>query len=345
LSWCSKLTPSEPVSNGDRIMHAVQVTEFGPPDVLALHELPDPVPGRGEVLIAVEAAGVNRADVLFRSGGYHRGPALPAVPGLEAAGRVTALGPDVDGFAVGDRVLAWGATGEPGFYADLASVPTERVLPVPDRVAPTSAAALPVAWLTAWYCLHRLGGLTGSDTVLIHAGASGVGSAAVQIAREAGARVIATAGSPDKRAWVRELGADEVLDHRTVDVPAEVRRLTDGQGANVVLDLVGGDTFAGSLRAVARAGHVVALANVALAPSTIDTRDFYPRNVHIHGFQITDLMEHGYDPRPDLRELLTALDTDRFAVPVDATFPLADAAGAHRRLESRGTLGKVILTT
>jgi NADPH:quinone reductase len=96
---------------------------------------------------------------------------------------------------------------------------------------------------------------------------------------------------------------------------------------------------------VARAGHVVALANVALAPSTIDTRDFYPRNVHIHGFQITDLMEHGYDPRPDLRELLTALDTDRFAVPVDATFPLADAAGAHRRLESRGTLGKVILTT
>jgi NADPH:quinone reductase len=167
----------------------------------------------------------------------------------------------------------------------------------------------------------------------------------VQIARDAEARVIATAGSADKRAWVRELGADEVLDHRAVDVPAEVRRLTDGHGANVVLDLVGGDTFAGSLRAVARAGNVVALANVALAPSTIDTRDFYPRNVHIHGFQITDLMEHGYDPRPDLRELLTALDTGRFAVPVDTTFPLADAAGAHRRLESRATLGKVILTT
>ena len=117
-------------------MHAVQVTEFGPADVLALHELPDPVPGRGEVLIAVEAAGVNRADVLFRSGGYHRGPALPAVPGLEAAGRVTALGADVAGVAVGDRVLAWGATGEPGFYAELAAVPAERVLPVPDRVAP-----------------------------------------------------------------------------------------------------------------------------------------------------------------------------------------------------------------
>ena len=122
-----------------------------------------------------------------------------------------------------------------------------------------------------------------------------------------------------------------------------MRRLTEGQGANMVLDLVGGDTFAGSLRAVARAGNVVALANVALAPSTIDTRDFYPRNVHIHGFQITDLMEHGYDPRPDLRELLDAVDTGRFTVPVDSTFPLADAAAAHRRLESRAALGKVIL--
>jgi NADPH:quinone reductase len=325
-------------------MRAVQIREFGPPDVLALQELPDAAPGPGQVLIAVEAAGVNRADVLFRSGGYHRGPALPAVPGLEAAGRIAAVGQSVDGFVVGDRVLAWGAAGQPGFYADHAVVPIGRVLPVPGEVPATAAAALPVAWLTAWYCLLRLGRLRPGDTVLVHAGASGVGSAAVQIARDAGARVIATAGAPDKRAWVRELGADEVLDHRGADVPAEVRRLTDGQGANVVLDLVGGDTFAGSLRAVARAGHVVALANVALAPSTIDTRDFYPRNVHIHGFQITDLMEHGYDPRPDLRELLTALDGGRFTVPVDATFGLADAAGAHRRLESRAARGKVILT-
>jgi NADPH2:quinone reductase len=325
-------------------MHVAQITEFGAPDVLALRDLPDPAAGPGEVLIAVEAAGVNRADVLFRSGGYHRGPALPAVPGLEGAGRITAVGAGVDGFAVGDRVLGWGATGAPGFYAERAAVPTERLLPVPDRVPATAAAALPVAWLTAWYCLYRLGRLTAGDTVLIHAGASGVGSAGVLIAKDAGATVIATAGAPDKRAWVRELGADEVLDHRTADVPAEVARLTDGRGANLVLDLVGGDTFAASLRAVGRAGNVVALANVALAPSTIDTRDFYPRNVHIHGFQITDLMEHGYDPRPDLRELLEALDKGRFSVPIDATFPLSDAAGAHRRLESRAALGKVILT-
>jgi NADPH2:quinone reductase len=326
-------------------MHAAQIRDFGPPDVLVLSEVPDPHPDSGEVLIAVEAAGVNRADVLFRSGGYHRGPALPAVPGLEGAGRITAVGERVDGFAVGDRVLAWGATGAPGFYAEQAAVPSERVVPIPDGVQLTDASALPVAWLTAWYCLHRLGEIEAGDTVLIHAGASGVGSAAVQIAADAGATVIATAGSAEKQAWVKGLGAAEVLDHRTADVPAEVLRLTGGRGAEVVIDLVGGDTFAASLRAVARAGNVVALANVALAPSTIDTRDFYPRNVHIHGFQITDLMEHGYDPRPELLLLLDGLASGRFAVPVDATFPLADAAGAHRRLESRAALGKVILAT
>ena len=119
--------------------------------------------------------------------------------------------------------------------------------------------------------------------------------------------------------------------------------MTGGRGADVVLDLVGGDTFAGSLRAVARAGRVVAMANVALAPSTIDTRDFYPRNVHIHGFQITDLMEHGWDPRPDLAELLDALATGRFTVPIDSTYPLSRAADAHRRLASRAALGKVVL--
>jgi NADPH:quinone reductase len=325
-------------------MLAVEVSEFGSADLLGLREVADPMPGPGEVLIAVEAAGVNRADVLFRSGGYHRGPALPAVPGLEGAGRVTALGAGVHDVAVGDRVLAWGATGEPGFYAEQAVVPVERVLPVPDAVPLTAAAALPVAWLTAWYCLHRLGAVTAGDTVLIHAGASGVGSAAVQIAKDAGATVIATAGAADKQAWVRALGADAVLDHRNADIPAEVARLTDGRGANTVLDLVGGPTFAGSLRAVGRAGTVISLANVALAPSTIDTRDFYPRNVHIHGFQITDLMQHGYDPRPELRELLDALHTSRFAVPIDSTFELADAAGAHRRLESRAACGKVVLT-
>jgi NADPH2:quinone reductase len=292
----------------------------------------------------VLAAGVNRADLLFRSGGYHRGPALPAVPGLEGAGRVLAVGDGVSGFSAGDRVLAWGATGDPGFYAEQAVVGADRVLPVPDGVELTAAATLPTAWLSAWYCLRRLAELRAGETVLVHAGASGVGSAAVQIAKDAGATVIATAGSPEKVAWVAGLGADEVLDHRAADVTAEVLRLTGGRGADVVLDLVGGDTFAASLRSVARLGRVVAMANVALAPSTIDTRDFYPKNVHIHGFQITDLMENGWDPRPDLRELLAAVATGRFTVPIDTVLPPEHAADAHRRLASRAALGKVVLS-
>jgi len=324
-------------------MHASRVFEFGPPSALRWSEVADPRPGRGEVVVEVAAAGVNRADALFRAGRYHRGPALPATPGLEGAGEVVAVGDGVDGFSAGDRVLGWGAIGDPGFYAERAALPAARLLPVPAGVELTAAAALPVAWLTAWYCLRRLGAVQPGDDVLVHAGASGVGSAAVQIAKDAGAHVIATAGGEAKLKWVRDLGADVVLDHTTTDVPAEVLRLTEGRGANVVLDLVGGETFAGSLRAAARAANVVALANVALAPSVIDTRDFYPKNVHIHGFQITDLMEHGYDPRPDLTDLLDALAERRFTVPVDSTFPLSDAAAAHERLESRAVLGKVLL--
>lgn len=325
-------------------MRAALVHEYGSPDVLGWSEVPDPRAAADEVVIEVLAAGVNRADLLFRSGGYHRAAPLPAIPGVEGAGRVLTVGEGVTDLAAGDRVLAWGATGAPGFYAQRAAVSVRRVLPVPDGVELTEAVALPTAWLTAWYCLHRLGGIEPGHTVLVHAGASGVGSAAVQIAADAGARVIATSGSTEKLAWIRGLGAHDVLDHRDDDVPAEVARLTGGRGADVVLDLVGGDTFATSLRAVARAGHVVALANVALAPSTIDTRDFYPKNAHIHGFQITDLIEHGYDPRPDLEQLLVALRDKRYSVPVDSTFPLARAADAHRRLASRSAMGKVILT-
>jgi NADPH2:quinone reductase len=183
--------------------------------------------------------------------------------------------------------------------------------------------------------------------VLLHAAASGVGSAAVRIAIDAGATVIATARSAEKVGWITDLGAQHVLDSSTEHgdrLVDSVRQLTAGKGVDAVLDVVGGSVFADSLRAIAYGGRVVAMANVALASSTIDTRDFYPKNGRIFGFQITALMDHGYDPRPDLRELLAAVAAGRFTVDIDSTFPLAAAADAHRHVESRQNRGKVLLT-
>jgi len=328
-------------------MRAVRIDEFGGPEVLVPVEVPDPVAGPGEVLVRVAAAGVNRADALIRKGVYHRAGRPPLIPGVEAAGVVAAVGEGVTGLEVGQRVMALDGVNAPGFYAELAVVPATRVTVLPHDVGLTEAATLPVAWLSAWYCLRHLARVTKEDTVVVKAAASGVGSAAVQIAAEAGARVIALAGSAEKAAWAGEFGAQVTIDTSAHPDDAEVEevlRLTDGRGADLVLDTVGGGAFARSLRQVGHGGRVVALANVALEPSTVDTRDFYPRNVHIHGFQITDLMEHGYDPRPDLQALLAGVAQRRFVVPVDSTFPLSDAAAAHARLESRAVLGKVVLT-
>ena len=328
-------------------MRAIQIKQFGGPEQLQLADLADPAPGAGQVLIGLEAAGVNRADILVRTGKYHRAGQPPLVLGVEGAGTVLDVGPGVDGFSVGQRVIALGETNKPGFYAERAVVPVEQVVAVPDAVELPSAAALPTSWLSAWYCLHSLLQIKPGETVLLHAAASGVGSAAVRIAVDAGANVIATAGSAEKVNWVTDLGAQHVLDSsaehgdRLVNT---VQELTDGRGADAVLDVVGGSTFADSLRVIAYGGRVVAMANVALAASTIDTRDFYPKNGRIYGFQITALMDHGYDPRPDLTELLAGVAAGRFTVDIDSTFPLADAAQAHRHVEGRQNRGKVLLT-
>ncbi|MFJ5266207.1 zinc-binding alcohol dehydrogenase family protein [Streptomyces sp. NPDC088387] len=328
-------------------MRAVVVQKFGGPEALELREVPDPVPGPGEVVIAVEAAGVNRADVLARAGRYHRAGPPPLRLGLEGAGTVTAVADGVSDVAVGQRVVATGATNAPGFYAERVAVPAAAVVAVPDDVPLTAAAALPTAGLSAWYTLHRLADLRRGETVLIHAGASGVGSLAVQIAADLGATVIATAGSESKREWVGSLGAEHVLDSRELSGEERVERireLTDGRGVQVALDLVGGDAFSESLRGLARNGRVVAMANVALQPSTIDTRDFYTKNARIHGFQITGLIEDGYDPREDLAELLSRVARGSLTVPIDATFDLGEAPAAHTHLEQRANLGKTVLT-
>ena len=327
-------------------MRAVRIDEFGGPEVLLPVEVPDPVAGPGEVLLRVAAAGVNRADALVRAGVYHRAGRPPLIPGVEGAGVVAAVGEGVTGFAVGQPVVALDGVNSPGFYAELVAVPATQVTALPDGVDLTEAAVLPVAWLSAWYCVRRLARVGKEDTVVVKAAASGVGTAAVQIAAETGARVIALAGSPEKAAWAGEFGAHATLDTSAYPDDAEVEevlRLTDGRGADVVLDTVGGRAFGRSLRQIGHGGRVVALANVALEPSTIDTRDFYPKNASILGFQLTNLQIHGYDPRPDLRELAERVAAGAYRVPVETVLPLAEARAAHEQLGRRDHRGKIVL--
>ncbi|WP_406223065.1 zinc-binding alcohol dehydrogenase family protein [Streptomyces canus] len=328
-------------------MRAVRIDRFGGPEVLVPVDVPDPVPGPGEVLVRIAAAGVNRADALLRAGLYHRAGRPPLIPGAEAAGVVVEVGEGVTDFAPGQRVMALDGGKSSGFYAELATVSATQVVVLPDGVDLARAAALPIAWLSAWYCVRHLARVSKDDTVVVKAAASGVGTAAVQIAAEAGARVIALAGSAEKAAWAGEFGADVTVDTSVHPDDAEVEevlRLTDGRGADVVLDTVGGRAFGRSLREVGHGGRVVALANVALEPSTVDTRDFYPKNASILGFQLTNLQIHGYDPRPDLRELADRVAAGGYRVPIETVVPLEEARAAHERLERRDNRGKIVLS-
>ncbi|MFL6000759.1 MAG: zinc-binding alcohol dehydrogenase family protein [Streptomyces sp.] len=328
-------------------MRAVRIDMFGGPEVLVPVDVPDPVPGPGEVLMRIAAAGVNRADALLRAGLYHRAGHPPLIPGAEAAGIVVEVGEGVTDFAPGQRVMALDGGKSSGFYAELATVSATQVVALPDGVDLARAAALPIAWLSAWYCVRHLARVSEDDTVVVKAAASGVGTAAVQIAAETGARVLALAGSAEKAAWAGEFGADVTVDTSAFPDDAEVEevlRLTDGRGADVVLDTVGGRAFGRSLREVGHGGRVVALANVALEPSTVDTRDFYPKNASILGFQLTNLQIHGYDARPDLRELADRVAAGGYRVPIETVVPLEEARAAHERLERRDNRGKIVLS-
>jgi len=325
-------------------MRAVRIERFGGPEVLEVAEISPPEPQDEEVLLEVEAAGVNRADLLTRAGLYHRAGRPPLVPGLEGSGVVREVGASVERFVPGDRVFAF--VGRPGFHAERVAVSEGRVVGVPEGLDFVSAAALPTAPLSAWYCLKRLARLEAGEKVLIYAAASSVGDAAVQIAKLTGAEVVAVAGSDEKVAWALQNGADHGVNYAERDVLSEIDAIFGEGGVDVVLDAVGGIRFAEALKAVGHGGRVVALANVALEPSDIDTRDFYPKNVTIHGFQLTNLVERlGYDPRGDLEELARLAARGELKVHVDATFPLAEADEAHRHLEGRRNRGKVILST
>lgn len=323
--------------------------EAGGPDVLVCHEVSDPVPQAGDLLIDVAAAGVNRADLLQRTGRYPSPPGAPAWPGLEISGVVAALGPDVPGtdaggWAVGQRVCALLAGGG---YASRVVVPAGQVLPVPAGTDLVDAAGLPEAVCTAWSNLVDVGRLSAGEWVLVQGGSGGVGSVAVQLAAALGARVIATAGGPERARRCEELGAEIGLDHRAGLFTRMVQAVTEGRGVDVVLDVLGAAALADHLEVLATGGRLVVIGLQRGRRAEIDLGLLLERRASIHG---TTLRAR---PAAEKAALVAAvrthvwplLDDGRLRPVVHARLPLERAADAHRLLESGEVFGKVLLTT
>jgi NADPH2:quinone reductase len=329
-------------------MLSVRFHEFGLPDVLRVEEVEVPTPGPGEVLVRTSAIGVNYTDIVLRNGDFGpltapeyfgEPPALPHIPGFEAAGVVEALGDGVTEFAAGDRV-AFDLV--PSAYAEYVVGPASAMFPVPEAVPSDVAAALPLQGLTAYYLLHRTHRTEPGQWVLVHAAAGGVGLLAVQLAKVAGAKVIATVSTAAKADLARAAGADEVVLYTEVDFADEAMRITGGEGVDLVLEGVGRATFAQSLRAVAFHGHVIAYGWPSGVPDPVQPLDLMPRAIRLSGGNLM----RAFDPvqrRAAFAELCALHLGGRLDVRIDRTFPLGEAAAAHVALENRASAGKLLL--
>jgi NADPH2:quinone reductase len=320
-------------------MQAIQITQTGGPEVLVQHEVPTPEPGAGQALIKIEASGVNFIDVYQREGRYP--VKLPFIPGQEAAGTVVALGPGVTGVAVGDRVVWCHILGT---YAQLAVAPAHRLVHIPDGITFQQAAAVMLQGMTAHYLAHSTYAIQPGDDVLIHAGAGGVGLLLIQMAKHLGARVFTTVSTDEKAALAREAGADETILYTHEDFAAKVRELTGGKGVPVVYDSVGKTTFDASLTCLRPRGILVLFGGSSGA---------------VPPFDLIKLSTMGslFITRPSLKDYIPTRDElDRRAGDVlkwvaegklklrhEYTYPLEEAAQAHRDLEARKTTGKVLL--
>jgi NADPH2:quinone reductase len=320
-------------------MNAVRVERHGGPEVLRLQELPSPVPGPGEVLVNVEAAGVNFIDVYHRTGLYPN--PLPFTPGLEGAGTVAALGDGASGLRVGDRV-AW--TNRLGSYAERVVAPAELLVPVPPGVETRPAAAVMLQGMTAHYLTESTFPLEEGDTCLVHAAAGGVGLLLVQMAKRRGARVLGTVSTEEKAHLAREAGADEVILYTRQDFEVEVKRMTGGKGVSVVYDSVGQATFDKSLSCLRPRGMLV-----LFGQSSGTVPPFNPSLLAAKGslFLTRPVLFHYVADRDSLlrraQAVLGAVASGELKVRIDHTFALADAAEAHRALEGRETTGKLLL--
>lgn len=324
-------------------MIAVEISSFGPPDVLKPVERPMPAAAKGEVVIRVEAAGVSRADIMQRQGKYPPPPGASDIPGLDVAGTIESLGPDVDAFQPGDPVCAIVAGGG---YAEFCAVPAVQVLPMPQGWTAAEAVTLPENFFTVFDNLITRAALKRDETVLIHGGTSGIGSAAIMLTRAWGAAAIATAGTDEKCAACLKIGAQHAINYKTSDFTMEVKRITAGRGADVVVDLVGGSYLERNLDALAVEGRISIIAMQGGRSGQLDIAKLMMKRARIMGstMRVRTPAQKGEIAARLLREVWPLLPPKDVIRPlIDTTFPLRDARLAHLRLESGQHIGKIVL--
>lgn len=321
-------------------MRVIDIETPGGPEALRLVERPTPRPSPGEVLIKVAAAGLNRADILQRRGHYPPPPGTPNWPGMEVAGTIATVAPDVTEFKVGDAVCALLAGGG---YAEYCVVPPGQVLPLPAGMTMTDAASLPEAYFTVWSNVFELAGLRAGQSLLVHGGASGIGVAAIQLARARGATVYATAGSDERCRYCESLGAARGINHREEDFVAVVRAA--GAGVDVVLDMVGGDYLARNLEALATEGRIVVIATQGGNTAKLDLLKVMLKRAVVTGTTLRSrpLAFKAAIKAALLREVWPLFDSGALRPVVDRVFALEQAAQAHAYMESGAHRGKIVL--
>jgi putative PIG3 family NAD(P)H quinone oxidoreductase len=322
---------------------AIEIREPGGPEVLTPVERPTPVIGAGEVLIQVAAAGVNRPDVMQRQGRYPAQPGVTDIPGLEVAGTITQVGANVRDYRTGDQVCALVAGGG---YAEYCAAPAPQCLPIPRGMDLTHAAAVPETFFTVWTNVFERGKLAPGESILIHGGSSGIGTTAIQLARTFGARVFATAGTAEKCAACEALGAERAINYRDTDFVQAVREATGGRGVDVVLDMVAGEYLQRNIDLLAMEGRLVQIAQLGGPKSLINTTAILQRRLTLTGSTLRprSVAEKAVIARAVHANVWPLLEAGSVRVLVHATYPLADAAEAHRVMESSAHIGKLVLT-
>lgn len=324
-------------------MQAIDPSDAGGPEVLQPVERPVPVAGPGEVLVRVAAAGVNRPDVLQRQGKYPPPPGAPSILGLEIAGEVVALGAGVDTAMLGIRVCALVAGGG---YAEYCVAPAAQCLPVPDGLSLIEAAAMPETLFTVWSNVFRRGQAKAGETLLVHGGTSGIGTMAIRLGKLFGLTVITTAGTAEKCAQALHLGADHAIDYKTQDFVAEIARITSRRGCDVVLDMVGGDYLARNIACMAADGRHVSIAVLGGPKGDVFIPAVMQKRLTLTGSTLR-ARDTAFKAAltAELREKVwpKVIDGSLRAV-IDSTYPLADAAGAHARMDGGAHIGKIVLT-